>query len=215
MNNKKIPWDEILTQLSRHGFDPHLVSDSAQALVLSQKLLAQTDFPFTVGLGGSKTVQQIGLLPYLRIQAEKNKITLFDQYREGLSRAESLAERKKGLTADWLITGTNALTYNGYLVNMDGSGNRVAGLAFGPTYVLVVVGKNKIVADIPAGIERIEKTAAPLNAKRLNRNTPCVETGYCMDCRSADRICNALLVTKRSFPKGRIRVIIVQEELGL
>ena len=164
----------------------------------------------TVGLGGSLTVKQIGLLDALH----KGKYNLYDQYAKGLSPDESMQLRRKGLLADFFVTGSNALTADGRLVNLDGAGNRVAALTFGPPKVVVVVGRNKIVADVDQALDRIWNKAAPLNAKRLNRKTPCTKTAQCEDCSSAERICNHLLITERQMAPGRLTVIIVNEDLG-
>lgn len=164
----------------------------------------------TVGLGGSLTVKQIGLLEALR----SGKYTLYDQYAKGLSPEKSMQMRRKGLLADYFVTGTNAVTMDGRLVNLDGAGNRVAGLTFGPQKVVVVVGRNKIVGDVDQALERIWNQAAPLNAKRLSRKVPCTTSGQCEDCSSPERICNHLLITERQMAKGRLTVIIVDEDLG-
>jgi hypothetical protein len=164
----------------------------------------------TVGLGGSLTVKQIGLLDALH----KGKFNLYDQYAQGLSREESWKLRRKGLLADFFVTGTNAVTIDGRLVNLDGAGNRVAALTFGPPRVVVVVGRNKIVADVDQALDRVWNEAAPLNAKRLNRKTPCTKTAQCEDCSSTERICNHLLITERQMAPGRLTVVIVDEELG-
>jgi hypothetical protein len=164
----------------------------------------------TVGLGGSLTVQQIGLLSALR----SGRYTLYDQYAKGLSPEKSMQLRRKGLLADFFVTGSNAITLDGRLVNLDGAGNRVAALTFGPPRVIVVVGRNKIVSDVDEAMKRIWNWAAPLNAKRLNRKVPCTTTAQCEDCSSPERICNHLMITERQMAKGRLTVVIVDQELG-
>jgi len=130
------------------------------------------------------------------------------------SKEESKELKRKSLLTDWYITGTNAISLDGHLVNMDHSGNRVAAMLYGPDKVIVVVGENKIVKDINEAIVRNERIAAPANCKRLNRVTPCAKVGHCMDCSSEDRICNEYTVIKRQGNKDRIHVIFLNEELG-
>jgi len=116
---------------------------------------------------------------------------------------------------DLFITGTNAVTETGKLVNLDMYGNRVAAITFGPRNVVICVGRNKIVADIEDAMFRIEDYAAPANAMRLDKKTPCVEDSRCSDCSSPDRICNTWTITEKSFPKGRVKIILINEDLGL
>jgi len=124
-----------------------------------------------------------------------------------VSRGDSLTFEATGML-------TNALTETGILVNLDGWGNRVAGLTYGPKYVIVTVGRNKIVPDLDSAMYRIKNYAAPVNAMRFNTKTPCVKTSFCKDCKSQDRICSTWTITEKSFPKGRIKVILINEELG-
>ena len=138
-----------------------------------------------------------------------------DDRREGLDAAASLERRRQALLADLFITGANAITEKGQLVNLDMYGNRVAGLTFGPKHVIVMAGRNKIVPDLQAAMNRIKAIAAPANTMRLDKKTPCVKTGVCQECKSPDRICNVWTITEKSFPKGRIKVILIDDELGL
>jgi hypothetical protein len=112
------------------------------------------------------------------------------------------------------FTGTNALLETGVLVNLDMVGNRVAALTFGPRRVVVLAGRNKIVPDLEAAERRIKEYAAPINAVRLAKRTPCVKTFRCHDCRSPDRICNTWTITEKSFPKARITVVLINQDLG-
>ena len=116
---------------------------------------------------------------------------------------------------DLFITGTNAVTETGELVNLDMYGNRVAGITFGPRHVVILVGRNKIVPDLEAAMVRIKEYAAPANTMRLDKKTPCVKTSICEECKSPDRICNTWTITQKSFPKGRIKVVLINEVLGL
>ena len=115
---------------------------------------------------------------------------------------------------DLFITGTNAITTSGHLINLDMIGNRIAALTFGPRNVVVLAGRNKVVADLEAAWERIKAYAAPVNSMRLGMKTPCAATGVCHDCTSPQRICNTWTITEKSFPKGRVRVVLINEDLG-
>jgi L-lactate utilization protein LutB len=132
-----------------------------------------------------------------------------------MSPVDMLERRRRALLVDLFITGTNAVTETGKLVNLDMIGNRVAGITFGPKHVIVIVGRNKIVPDIEDAMLRIKNFAAPANSMRLDKKTPCVKTSMCEECRSIDRICNNWTITEKSFPKGRIKVVLINEDLGL
>jgi hypothetical protein len=142
-------------------------------------------------------------------------LSVIDPFDKSLSSEQTLDARRRSLLVDLFITGTNAVTEDGMLVNLDMIGNRVAALTFGPTNVIVCVGRNKIVADLDAAFSRIKEYAAPANAMRLDKKTPCVKTGTCHDCSSPDRICNHWALTEKSFPKGRIKVILINRDMGL
>lgn len=160
-----------------------------------------------VSVGGSITLEQIGLLTYLK---ESDKLNFIDRYNcDNVD--EALLE---AFTSDVYITSSNALTKSGMLYNVDGRGNRVAALTYGPKKVYVVVGKNKIVDNLEEAIDRVEKVAAIKNAQRLNRITPCTQTGICAHCNSDQTICSNYVVTRRSHIKERIEVLIVEEDLG-
>lgn len=170
-----------------------------------------------IGAGGSVTLAEIGLMDALRSgHVGRKEFIFYDQYRADASRDEALALRRKSLEADLFFSGTNAVTKAGELVNVDGYGNRVAALSFGPARVCVVAGINKIVPDVQAALDRIKTVAAPRNCLRLNRLTPCRETGRCDDagCRAPERICNVLSVIRRQPGGNRITVVLVGEELG-
>jgi hypothetical protein len=164
----------------------------------------------TVGLGGSVTVERVGLLEKLRT----GNYTLYDQYAPDIDMPENMKRRKQGLTAQYFVTGTNAITSDGQLVNVDGMGNRVAAQAFGPDKVIIVAGTNKIVKDVHEAFDRLEKIAAPINAKRVNAPSPCADTGVCIDCDSPARICNIYTIIRRMMIPGRITVILVNDSLG-
>ena len=132
-----------------------------------------------------------------------------------MSAEDKYEVRRQALLVDLYFTGTNALTEDGQLVNLDMIGNRVAALTFGPKKVVVLIGRNKIVPDLDTAMYRIKDYAAPINTMRLNFKTPCAKTSECADCNSPGRICNHWTITEKSFPKHRISVILIDEELGL
>ena len=139
---------------------------------------------------------------------------ILDHGAPGLENDERVRIRRAQLTADAFLTGSNAVTMDGRLVNTDGSGNRVAAMIFGPGKVIVVAGVNKIVRDVEEAEERIRKTAAPINNRRLNLPNPCVKTGECMDCQGPTRICNVTTILHKRPKLTEMHVILVGEELG-
>ena len=165
----------------------------------------------SVILTGTQTLEQIGVKPYLR---ESGKYQIIDPYEAGIDRDEGIRRRKQGLTADVMVSGTNAITEDGILVNVDGMGNRVAGMIFGPGKVVLAVGMNKVVDDLDAAMQRLHKVACPVNNKRLGLPNPCTETGFCADCSSPTRICNQYTLIKGSPDPDRIHLVLIGEDLG-
>jgi hypothetical protein len=151
---------------------------------------------------------------YEALKNDKN-VQILDTFDKTISREEGWERRRQALLVDLFITGTNAVTESGMLVNLDMIGNRVGGITFGPKNVIILVGRNKIVSDLEDAMMRIKNYAAPANAIRLNMKTPCVKTSYCEECKSKERICNTWAITEKSFPKGRIKVVLINEDLGL
>jgi L-lactate utilization protein LutB len=165
----------------------------------------------SVGRGDSLTFEATGLYEEFRGDASFDVV---DPMEEDLSDEEVYERARRALHVDLFFTGTNAVTETGTLVNLDGWGNRVAGLAFGPRYVVLMIGRNKIVPDLNEAIFRIKDYAAPINAMRWGYETPCTKTSYCEDCKNPDRICSTWTITEQSYPKGRVKVILINEELG-
>ncbi|MBN1200196.1 MAG: lactate utilization protein [Bacteroidales bacterium] len=165
-----------------------------------------------VGLGGSETVIETGLLEALR----KLDINLLDRYRKDVTEQEVEEMRESGFTSDLFITSTNAITLDGILVNQDGQGNRVACLIYGPKKVIVITGMNKVTENLEQAISRIKTIAAPMNALRRNKLTPCSKTGVCHDagCFPPNRICNQLVITEGSRTRDRITVLLIGSEYG-
>jgi hypothetical protein len=165
----------------------------------------------TVFRCGSMTAVGMGLWEAIAVLPEVN---LIDPYRPELSPEEGLELRRQGLTADVMIASTNAITLDGKLVNLDGMGNRVAAMAFGPKKVILVVGMNKVAPDLESAVARVKHYAAPVNAIRFGVKTPCCETGLCSDCKSPQRICNMWSTIEGHMIKDRIHVKLVGENLG-
>jgi hypothetical protein len=130
------------------------------------------------------------------------------------NQVESKELKRKALTADWYITGSNATSVDGRIVNVDHSGNRVASITYGPDKVIIVVGKNKIVDTVDEAIKRVKNIACPANAKRAGFNPPCVVLNRCVDCVSKERVCNSLLITEGQSDGNRIRIFIANEDVG-
>lgn len=164
----------------------------------------------SVSFGGSMTLEETGMLTALR---NNKNIHLIDR-----ATAKSPEEMKQlyhdALSADFYFMSTNAITIDGELVNIDGNGNRLAALVYGPEHIIIIVGMNKVAANVEEAISRIHTTAAPINCQRLERNTPCAATGVCAECTSPDCICCHTVVTRYSRFENRIKVILVGEELG-
>lgn len=184
-----------------------VVEDKQAALEKALELIPEGS---TVGLGGSVTVEQVGLLKRLRT----GNYTLYDQYEPDIDMMENMKRRKQGMMAQYFVAGTNAITMDGQLVNVDGIGNRVCAQMFGPDKVILVAGTNKIVKDIHAAFERLQQVAGPVNAKRVGAGTPCAETGECIDCDSPARICNLYTIIRKMMFPGRLTLILVKESLG-
>ncbi len=182
----------------------------AKKIVIDQ-ILPEIDIT-SVSWGDSLTLYATGILQYFR---KKSEIRLIETFGEKISREKSMERRREAILADLFFTGTNAVIESGMLVNLDMIGNRVGGITFGPKIVVIMVGRNKIVSNLVEAMNRIKNFAAPANAIRHGKKTPCVKTSYCMDCKSSDRICNIWTIHEKSHPKGRIKVILINQDLGL
>lgn len=165
----------------------------------------------TVGFAGSITLNEIGIKHFLQ---ERGNMIL-DPFLPNLSKADSLRVRREIFTSDVFITGANAIVEDGRIVNLDGTGNRVAATIFGPKRVIFVAGVNKLVPTLDAAMHRIYHTAAAANCHRLDMKTPCADTGVCTDCRATDRSCCVTVITERPPKWTPTIVILVNEPLGL
>jgi L-lactate utilization protein LutB len=203
---------ELKTALEANNFEVHLAADSAAAhAIVVDEILPKTGAR-SVGFGGSLTAVGAGLFQTLKARTD---IALIDTLDKQVPAEEQVERRRKSLLVDLFITGSNAVTEDGQLVNLDMQGNRVAALTFGPRHVVVVAGRNKIVPSLDDAMFRVKNIAAPANAMRLDKKTPCVKTSYCEECKSPDRICNTWTITEKSFPKGRVKVVLINQDLGL
>jgi hypothetical protein len=196
-----------IERLEAHDFKAIFVKSKEEAV---EKIWKHVTPEQKVGVGGSVTIRELGILD--RLEAQGN--TLFNHWKPGLSKEEVLSVRKSQMTSDLFLSSVNAVTLNGELVNIDGIGNRVNSVIFGPGKVILVAGYNKIVEDVQEAIKRIKNVAAPLNARRLNIDVPCAKAGKCVDCSSPNRICRAMVILERRPSLTDILIIIVGEELG-
>jgi hypothetical protein len=186
-------------------------AEEARAAVLS---LIQG--PGSVIRCGTESVGSLGLWTDI---AALPDIELIDPYVPGLTPAQGDERRRRGLTADYMVTSCNAVTLDGRLVNLDGTGNRVSGMIFGPKKVILLVGMNKVVSDLESAMNRIRDFAAPMNNLRLNglnpaHEPPCTQDGRCHRCASPQKICNAWTIIEGQRDEGRIHVVLVGESLG-
>lgn len=191
---------------SRH-FEAWYCEDAATALAKALELIPEGS---TVGWGGSLTAEQIGLIDAVR----KGNYQALDR-ASCRTPEERTALFKQALLADVFLTGANALSMDGQMVNIDGTGNRVAAIVYGPESVIVVAGMNKVTDTLESAVTRARTIAAPMNKQRFPNQTPCEVTGSCADCKSPECICNQILITRNCRPAGRIKFILVGEDLGL
>lgn len=199
-----------INNLQKNNFQVYLAEDMKEAKNIFNNIFAELN-PESVSFGDSETLRQTGILDELRTE-EINFIDTFS----GENWKEQINKRKEALTVDMFLTGSNAITEKGQLVNLDMIGNRVAPVIFGPRRVIIFAGINKIVPDIDSAFKRIREIAAPLNAKRhTDLKTPCQKTGVCSDCSSPQRICNNWVITEKSYPANRIKIILINQEAGL
>lgn len=163
----------------------------------------------TVGIGHSITLQKINITNSL---LERGNIVYDKELAKDKEECKIL--KKKALITDWYITGSNAISIDGRIVNVDHSGNRVAAITFGPDKVIIVVGRNKIVGTMDEAIERVKNISCPLNSKRAGFNPPCVTLNRCVDCVSRERVCNSLSIIEGQADGNRMKLLIVNEECG-
>jgi len=196
-----------INNLRKNKMAGYFVKDKRELIELLEHLIEKNA---TVGCGDSLTLEDTGVFDFLR----RGPYLFHDKFKPNLSSEEKRALYIKNFSAKTFITGANAVTMDGKIFNIDGNGSRVAPMIYGPEQVIIVVGKNKIVENTAMAIKRARQIAAPLDAKRLKKETPCVELGRCVDCNHKQRICNDFVLITGQFIENRIKVLVVDEVLG-
>lgn len=193
--------------LTKHGFDVIIVDTKEQA---RDKILEIINPEATVGIPGTATIREIGLVDAL--QARGN--TVYHHWQKFETKEDEFQIRRSENNSDFLVSSSNAVTLDGALINIDGSGNRVAGQIFGPRHSIVVAGVNKLALNVAEGLVRAKNDAAPPNAHRLESKTPCATTGLCNDCDSPGRICRVTTIIERRPSRTQFTIVLVGEALG-
>ena len=210
LTQRKMQYDKagakVAEALNKRHFEAYYCSDRAEAL---EKILELIPQDHVVSWGGAATVDELGVKEALRQRGQA--VIDRDTAKDAQERQQML---KQALTCDTFLMGSNAISADGQLVNIDGTGNRVAALCFGPTQVVVVAGMNKVAGDLDGAMRRAREVAAPMNAQRFPLKTPCVANGLCGDCKGPDSICAQIVTTRLCKPAGRIKVVLVGEDLG-
>lgn len=208
--NEKIRNDRfgpvMVKAFENRGFEAYYCSDKESALAKALELIPETD---VVAWGGSVSIAEIGLLDAVK---KRNPVIDRDLAK---SPEEKIEIMRKALLCDTFIMSSNAISEDGMLVNIDGNGNRVAALVYGPRQIVMIVGMNKVCQDLDSAVKRARSVAAPINAQKFgNLPTPCGKFGKCMNCNMEESICAQFLVTRRCRPVKRIKIILVGENLG-
>lgn len=198
---------QLVKNLKSRHFEAYYCDSKVDALAQVLALIPQGS---SVGWGGAMSAQQVGIMDAL--SAGNYKVIDRDLAETPEQREQLMRDC---LGADYFITGANAISMDGQMVNIDGYGNRCAAIIYGPQNVFVVAGMNKVTDDLESAIIRARTVAAPMNQQRFCKDVPCTVTGTCSDCKSADCICNQMLITRHGRAGGRIKFIIVGENLGL
>lgn len=197
---------KTIDNLEKRNIKALYIEDKSKVLEKVLELIPENS---TVGFGNSQTLKHFqiseALLHRGNVVYDKTKVK---------SQEEKKILKKKALLADWFVTGTNAISQDGQIVNIDHSGNRVAAMIYGPEHVLIIVGLNKIVGSLELAVNRARSVAAPLNAERAGLNPPCLAIKHCVDCRSSERVCNSLVIIEGQNVKNRITVLIVGDNFG-
>ena len=196
-----------LTALKANGFEVLYADNSKEAL---DKVMSLIPKEAKVGVGGSVTVRDIGLVEAIERQGN----TIFMDWEKPIELKEKIKVRKEALTSDIYLTSSNAITFQGQLVNIDGTGNRVSAMIFGPKKVIIVAGVNKLVDSLDEALARTKNITSPLIGKRLNLKAPCVLTGKCTDCNSPDRMCRVTVILEKKPRLSDITIVLVGENLG-
>jgi len=204
---------ELKETLEKNNFEVFMADSVADAKdVFEQQIIPLLKGAKIVSFGGSATLTATGIIEAVR---ENDAFEVIDTFDKSVSAEEKLQRRRQALLADIFLTGTNAITECGKLVNLDMIGNRVAALNFGPEHVVLFVSRNKVVATLDDAMFRVKDFVAPANVMRLDMKAPCKKTSHCMDCSSPQRICNIWTITEKSFPAKRIKIVLINEDAGL
>ena len=193
--------------LEKNNMNGYMVASNVDLISKIEELISPKS---KVSCGGSMTLFETGVIDHLK----SGRYEFLDRYKEGLTQDEIKEIFRQSFLSDAYVTSTNAITENGEIYNVDGNGNRVAAMLYGPDKVIIVAGVNKIVPNVEEAIIRTKEYASPINAKRLNKETPCKKIGRCVECNSDNRICNEYTLIKRQIDKNRIHVIFLNDNLG-
>ncbi len=197
----------LIKNLDKKNIKGYFIQTREELFPLLKELIPENS---GIGCGDSVTLEELGVFDFLR----KENVTFYDKFQSGLTKEEKRQIYLKNFSADTFISGTNAITLDGAIFNIDGNGSRVAPMLYGPNQVILIVGINKVTSDIDSAIKRTRQIAAPLDAKRLGKQTPCTKLSHCIDCEHKEHICNDFVLIQGQFIKDRIKVIILNEELG-
>lgn len=204
-------WEKIgikcVENLKKHGFDAHLAGSREAAVDL---IMAQTAKSDSFGFGGSDTLRALGLVERIR---EGGK-TVYDHWEPDLTPEEMASVRLNQGRSDCFLCSANAVSLTGEIVNVDGVGNRVSAMSFGPKKVVIIAGMNKVRPTLESALARVQEIAAPMRAKSLGMDTPCAETGICADCNAAQRICRITTILHRKPITTDVTVVLVNADLG-
>lgn len=196
----------LVSMLQKRHFEAYYCANAEEALAKVSELVPDGS---TVAWGGSATIREMGITKLMH----ERELNVID--RDLAPSPEKMVEmHRQGLLSDYFITSCNAISDDGVIVNVDGNGNRVAAMCFGPKNVIVICGTNKIAPSVEAAISRAREYAAPINAARFMGDTPCAKGGKCMNCTSPQSVCSQVLVTRLCKPAGRIKVVVVNEDWG-
>ncbi len=198
--------EKVVQALNKRNMEAYYVQSKEEALEKALELIPEGS---SISWGGSMSISEIGLKE--AVCQGNYKVCNRDK---AANAEERNAIELQAYQCDYFLTSSNAVTEDGFLVNIDGHANRISAIAHGPEHVLMIVGMNKIVKDVDSAIGRARNEASPINAQRFGLNTPCCKTGACFDCKSPETICCQMLITRYSKEPGRIKVILVNDSLG-
>ena len=205
VNEKKI--EKTINNLKKNNINGYYVKDNDELINLIKDIAKEGE---VVSVGGSMSLFESKVIELLR----SGRYEFLDRYKKDLTQEDIKEIYRKSFFADTYFASANAITENGEIFNVDGNGNRVAAILYGPDKVVLIVGVNKIVKNIEQAVSRNRAISGPANAKRLNLSTPCVKTGQCMECNIEDRICCEYTVIKRQRNPKRMHVIFINDTLG-